>query len=60
MIAGYSTKDIGKTVSCTYSNLSYKTNKYYYAFWRKDDKSNIVSLEGSKNGAVTRCVKDID
>lgn len=60
LIAGYSTKDIGKTVSCTYSNLSYKTNKYYYAFWRKDDKSNIVSLEGSKNGAVTRCVKDID
>lgn len=59
LIAGYS-DSIPRTLSCTYSDLTYKPNKYYYAEWRSGDKINILTLEGSKTGPVTRCVKDID
>lgn len=60
LIAGYSTTEIPQTSSCTYSDLTYKSNKYYYSYWRGGDNINILTLEGSKNGPVTRCVKDID
>lgn len=60
LIAGYSTTEIPLTSSCTYSDLTYKLNKYYYSYWREGEKINILTLEGTKNGPVTRCVKDID
>ena len=58
LIAGYSTKKIPQTASCTYSDLTYKTDKYYITDW--SSSINIVTLAGSKNSPVTRCVKDID
>ena len=60
LIAGYSTSSIGNTASCTYSDLTYKEDVYYTAFWKSEDKSNIVSLNGSSSSSVTRCVKDVD
>ncbi|WP_370862612.1 fimbrial protein [Parabacteroides faecis] len=58
LIAGYSTAEIPSTASCTYSDLTYKENKYYITAWK--NSINIVTLSGSKNSDVLRCVKDID
>lgn len=60
LIAGYSTGSLGSdyTRSCTYSDLTYKDNKYYVSYW--NNNINIVSLDGNKDTSVSRCVKDID
>lgn len=64
LIAGYSPGQLTKTgayglgiSSCTFSDLGFKSNKYFTAFW--NGSLNVVSLDYGKSSNV-RCVKDID
>lgn len=58
LIAGYSNTNLGQIGSCTYSDLTYKTDLYTVK-WNDTGKFNFLTLSGSSVSKV-RCVKDND
>lgn len=56
LIAGYSNTNLGNIGSCTYSDLTYKTDLYTMQ-WNGSGQFNYLTLSGN-SVSIIRCVKD--